>query len=185
MGRGFQRRRVLPPPRRPWGQPPPARPLRGWGGPALSPGEGRSGCSRRRGLFTAWASSPPAHLGGQTLRCGLCGRGEAGSCEGLAEALAAPVGWPACQTGLNSSRLSGQCLLPAVRSPLIPRDADPPPQEGVEILSASGNGRETQVMWPSEGWAAAGQVWRQPRRGAKLDSCSRASQVDVLYWAST
>lgn len=32
-------------------------------------------------------------------------------------------------------------------------------------------------MWPSEGWAAAGQVWRQPRRGAKLDSCSRAAQV--------
>ena len=52
--------------------------------------------------------------------CGVCGSGEAGSREGLAEAPAAPVGWPACQTGLNSSRLSGQCLLPAVRSPLTP-----------------------------------------------------------------
>lgn len=32
-----------------------------------------------------------------------------------------------------------------------------------------GSVKGTQVMWPGERWAAAGQVWIQRRRIAKLD----------------
>ena len=42
-------------------------------------------------------------------------------------------------------------------------------------------------MWPSEDWAAAGQVWAQHRRVAKRDPFQPEwpKFYNFLYWAST
>lgn len=200
MAREFQRRRVLPPPGRPSGaaagSPTPRL------GRACAPaggGEERL-FARWRELFTARVSSPPAHLSGETLRCGIRGRWEAGSGRFWGCLPRRPGRDPCCPrgvAGLRGGLLARQVLqqslvrsvpaLPAILLTLAPGGADPPPPEGVRILSDLGSGRGTQVMWPSEGWAAAGQVWAQHRRVAKPDPSQPEwpKFYDILYWVST
>lgn len=169
MGREFQRRRVLPPRRR---GPPPARPLRGRGG------EERL-VAGRRGLFPARPRPRPHTWATETqVRVPRAPGGWLREVLGLppAEAWPRPLlppwgGWtaglPACQTGLTAVTCLICTCYPRARGGGW--GADPLPGRCWNSIFDLGSVRGTQVMWPSEGWAAAGQVWTQRMRVAKLD----------------